>query len=516
VDPENEKKTPQEWRQYTHSQAVARLKDVFDELERLQQKGERSPLDARDAERFAELTVEFEAVDEHRQALERKAATERLRVTREGLRSAAMDALRRDQVDRGGEDRAGRPGLALGDYDADPILEPDSVEHSRFRNPWDLSEVRSFGRSPDEVGRELRARALSAIEKMPGASDKVRAAATVIVETWDDKRSTLAQQVLVTSSPLYMRAWTKVLAGRSNALEAEERAILDRAMSLSDADGGYLVPFQLDPTVIITSTGVTSGIRAIARQVVATGDVWHGVSASAGSWSWDQEGEEVSDDSPDLAQPEIPNYKGSGFIPASIESLQDMANGTAEIARILAFGKMTLEGSAFAVGSGVKQPTGIVTALTGTTSVVTSTTTDTFAAADVYKLEGELPERYQEGASFLAHRKIYNLVRQFDTSGGAQMWERIGNGMPPELLGQGAYRNEAMDSVINAGAENYVMAYGDFSNYVITDRIGMAIELIGHLFGTNGRPTGERGFYAYYRTGSDSVNDGAFRMLNVT
>src|SRR3546814_16736112 len=33
------------------------------------------------------------------------------------------------------------------DYDADPILNPDSVEDRRFRNPWDLSEVRTFSRS---------------------------------------------------------------------------------------------------------------------------------------------------------------------------------------------------------------------------------------------------------------------------------------------------------------------------------------------------------------------------------
>jgi HK97 family phage major capsid protein len=497
----------------THSQAVARLQDIFTELERLQHKGEAGPLVPEDEVQFAELTREFEEIDHHRKSLERAAATARIREVREGLRTAAQDAVGRGHVDQPGvtEQRG-----SLYDFDTDPILEPDSIPQCRFRNPWDLSEVRTFGRPQDEVSTELRARALSAIEKMTGASDAIRSAATRIIETWDDKRSTLAQLVLVTSSPEYLRAWSKMITGRDKALNEQERAILDRAMSLTDADGGYAVPFQLDPAVIIASAGTTSGIRAIARQVVATGDVWHGISASAGSWSWDQEFEQVSDDSPTLTQPEIPNYKGAGFIPASIESLGDVPNATAEIGRILAFGKMTLEGSAFAVGTGVNQPTGIVTALTGTSSVVTSTTGDTFAAADVYKVEGELPERHQGQASWLAHRKIYNLVRQFDTSGGAQMWERIGQGIPPELLGQGAYRNEAMDSAINATAENYLMVYGDFSNFVITDRIGMSVEFISHLMGANGRPTGERGFYAWYRTGSDSVLDDSFRMLNVT
>src|SRR3546814_20948669 len=60
------------------------------------------------------------------------------------------------------------------DYDADPILNPDSVEDRRFRNPWDLSEVRTFSRSKAEVTQELRSRAFSAIEKMHGANDRSR------------------------------------------------------------------------------------------------------------------------------------------------------------------------------------------------------------------------------------------------------------------------------------------------------------------------------------------------------
>lgn len=502
---------PQEWRQYTHSQAVARLKDVFDELERLQQKGERGPLDDRDAERFAELTAEFDQVDDHRRALERKAATEERRKAREELRTATFDAIGRGRVERG-------DGLQVGEFDRDAILEPDSIEDARFRNPWDLSEVRTFGRSGDEVSSELRARALSAIEKMPASNDKVRQAATGILEAWDDRKATLAKHILVTSSPEYMRAWTKVITGRDKGLTQEERQVLDRAMSLTDAAGGYLVPFQLDPTVIITSAGTYSGVRQIARVVVATGDVWNGVSSSESTWSWDAEAQQVSDDSPTLAGPAIPNYKGDGFIPASIESLQDMANASAEIARILAAGKMTLEASAHAVGTGTGQPTGIVTALVASSPSViqTSTTTDTFAVADIYKLEGALPERHQANASWLAHRKTYNLVRQFDTAGGAALWETLGNGLPPTLVGQGAYRSEAMDGVISAGSENYMLVYGDFQNYVITDRIGFSIEPIPHLFGANGRPTGSRGVYAYYRTGADSVDDGAFVILNVT
>jgi len=315
-----------------------------------------------------------------------------------------------------------------------------------------------------------------------------------------------------------VRAWTKVITGREKALSMEERQVLDRAMSLSDGSGGVMVPFQLDPAVVITSAGVYSGIRQIARQVVATGDVWNGVSAAEATWSWDGEAQQVSDDAPAFAQPSIPNYKGAGFIPASIESLQDMANATTEIARILAAGKNTLDATAFATGSGVGQPTGIVTALVASSPSIiqTSTTTDTFAVADIFKVDGALPERHQTNASWLANGKLYNLIRQFDTGGGASLWTYLANGLPPELDGAPTYRSEAMDGTITTSAENYVLIYGDFENYVITDRIGFSIEPIPHLFGANGRPTGSRGIYAYYRTGASTTNNGAFVLLNVT
>ena len=74
-----------------------------------------------------------------------------------------------------------------------------------------------------------------------------------------------------------------------------------------------------------------------------------------------------------------------------------------------------------------------------------------------------------------------------------------------------------MDGTINAAvtAANYALVYGDFSNFVIVDRIGTTVELVPHLMGSNRRPTGERGLYMHRRVGSDVVNANAFRLLNV-
>lgn len=493
----------------THKQAVNRMKDLRDELERISQKQNRTSEDERV---FAEGVAEIELLDEHRRNLERNANLARVKaiVDDPGLGKVVPGVSTQQEA---GVDR----GKWSNGFDADPFLEPDSVEMKRFRNPWDLSEVRTFDRSKGEVGHELKARALSAIERMAGANDAIRSAGTSIIEQWDDEHASIARLCLATSGPEYLRAWSKIARGKGHMVTVEEQRALERAMSLTDSSGGYLVPFQLDPTVIITSAGSMNQIRQIARQVVATGDVWNGVSAGEVSWNWAAEASEASDNAPSFAQPTVAVHKAHGFVPISIEALADEANVTAEVGRLLAAGKDTLEAQAFISGTGSGQPFGIVTAIDATAgSEVAAATADTLADTDIYALDDALPARYRGNASWLANRAIYNLVRGFGTGGGSDMWERIGADRPALLLGRQAYEAEAMESnpAATAGASNdNIMLYGDFSNYVIADRVGMTVELIPHLVGSNRRPTGQRGWYAYYRVGADSVNDDAFRLL---
>lgn len=492
----------------TYSQARNRADEV---QARMEQIAELDKPTGQESEEFRSLGEEFDTLVGHMGRLERAAELARVRSVHEGIGKPAPTVRR--SVDSGSQS-------SRSDYDRDAIMEPDSIEDCRFKNPWDLRHVTTWGRAPEEVAAELRARAMSAVEKMQGASDNVRQAASTILERYDDKQSTLAKQCLATSSPTYLRAWSKLARDQRESLTVEERQIIAevRAMGLTDANGGYLVPFQLDPTVILTSDGSVNDIRRFARQVVATGDVWHGVSAANVQWSWDPEFTEVSDDAPTFGQPAIPVHKAQGFVPISIEALEDAANVTQEVAKLLAGGKDDLEAAAFIVGTGSDQPTGIVTALAGGGSVVTPATPETFALADIYALYGALPARHRRNASWLANNLTYLRTRQFDTAGGAGLWATLGNDTPAQLLGRPVGEAEAMDATWNvaATAANYIAIIGNFENYVIADRIGMSVEFIPHLFATgNNRPNGSRGWYAHYRVGADSVNDNAFRMLNL-
>lgn len=496
----------------SHKQVVARQKDITQELDFLAAKLNLTP---QEESRWTEITEEFDVLEERRKRMERDADVARIRTA---MRRPVGDTERVRAIE------TGTPVNPHDGYDRDPFGRDGarSVEDVPFhtRNPWDVSEVREWGRDRGAVAHEYRERALSAIQQMPVANDKVRAAATSIIERYDDSDSKLARLCLATSSPAYMRAWSKLARGAGHELNREEQDAIrharqaSRAMSLTDSAGGYLVPFQLDPTVIITSNGSLNQIRQVARQVVAIGDVWNGVSAGQVTWSFAGEATEASDNTPTFVQPSIQVHKAQGFVPISIEAIEDEANVAAEVARLLAFGRDALEGEKFITGTGSGEPFGIKTALNGTASNVASATAATFAVDDVYALDNALPARYRMNASWLAHRAVYNAVRQFDTAGGADLWVQLGADVPGSLLGRPAYEAEAMPSTpATTGADTLI--YGDFQDYVIADRVGMTVEFIPHMMGSNQRPTGQRGWYAYYRVGADSVNDAAFRMLGI-
>jgi HK97 family phage major capsid protein len=376
----------------------------------------------------------------------------------------------------------------------------------------------------------LRDKAMRQLERSVKAGQLAAAGAETVERLVDSgpdhERSWAARWVSDTGSSEYRSAFAKlVMFGESRAgLEwtAAEREAYDRvsrlkgeqrALSLTDSAGGFLVPFELDPSVMITNAGSTNPLLQISRVVTTISDVWHGVSSAGVQASWDAEASEVSDDSPAFAEPSIPNYKGQAFIPFSIELAGDAPTLLAELGKLLSDGLLQLLNVALTTGSGTGNPTGIVTALTGGSSVVSTATADTLVAADVYNVQNTLGPRWQPNARWAANLAIINTLRQFQTANGSLVFPELRDSTPT-LLGRPVHELSNMDSTLGGGAGNDpVLLYGDFSNFVVSQRIGSAVELIQHLFGSNLRPTGQRGLWMYARYGSDSVNDAAFRLL---
>lgn len=379
----------------------------------------------------------------------------------------------------------------------------------------------SFTAGPDEV----RARAITAIEKMPEVPDADKQRMTKVVQRLPLEAS---RRLLLTSSMAYRKASQKVFAGQTHLLLPEEQQAIRAALSTTDGNGGFAVPFNLDPTVISTKNVTTNPFRRISRVVTGVTESWNGVASSGVTASFDTEGSEVSDDSPTLTQPAITAYMARAYAFGSIEIAMDWAAIEEELRGLFMEAKDDLEGSTMALGTGSGQPFGIVTAIAGTASEINAAADDTFAIGDVYSVEGALPAKYRlstlddlgapsSRASWVANHAIYNLVRRFDTAGGAGLWEYLGGGRPARLLGHAAYEASGMDSTVttSGAVSNFILLIGDFRYYVIYDRIGFNLEYIQHVVGTNHRPTGQRGWFGYWRVGADSVNDDAFRLLDV-
>ncbi len=184
--------------------------------------------------------------------------------------------------------------------------------------------------------------------------------------------------ITAVSNPSYRGSFTKFLQHGDKAgmymNEAERLAMVNvehvrTAMSEGSAAlGAALVPFALDPTIVLTNTGVfPNSIRDITRVETINTSAAHYVTSAGVTAEWVSEAAEATDASPSFAQPTITPVRADAYCQASYELVQD-SNVADQLVTVFADAKMRLEEAAFAVGTGTTQPFGIVTRLQATTA----------------------------------------------------------------------------------------------------------------------------------------------------
>lgn len=369
----------------------------------------------------------------------------------------------------------------------------------------------------------VRDRALKTLEARDNSShlredQLVKIEATLRRNTEHSSGDLIARRLLITESPAYRSAFVKAMTQAQPAFTSDEARAIDelRAMSIgTDGSGGFGVPVLIDPTIILTAQGSLNPFRRISRVVTITNDEWKGVSSAGVTWSIDSEAAAVSDDSPTLAQPTVTTGMARGFVPYSIEVGMDYPSFAAEMSTLLSEGYDELQASHMATGSVSSTNRGILTALDANTNVEVIPTTDgTFTGTDINKVWGALPDRYHSNATWVMNTDVANEISTFGNSNNLSFVTVDLTGeietikkRPVEISSYFA------DFTGTTGASN-ILVVGDFRNFVIADRAGMSVELVPHLFDvTNNRPTGQRGWFAWARFGSNSVNDLGFRLL---
>jgi HK97 family phage major capsid protein len=443
--------------------------------------------------RFAQCSANFVALSEHIKVVEAKAKSI------ERMKAQTTSVV---------------PG-----YDtnfAPPGSEPSVI---RQRNPWD-GDIASLSRG------ELRSHALHVLEAVGDeldskAQDRVDSMLRSMSENFDG--GALAKRLLITERQAYRSAFMKYCRGYSNFTDSESRAIDEFRDMLegTGAAGGFGVPVLIDPSIILVSGAAAAPIVAASRNVTITTNVWKGVNSAPPSWSFDPEGASVSDDSPTLSQPTIPVYMARGFVPFSIEVGMDYPDFAGEISRLLSAGYLDILAQKTAIGAGGTEPTGIFTAMQNATTSpahVLVTTKGSFGAVDVRKAWSALPERFRTNASWAMSIGVETtLLQNASALSQSDLTTNPLLGNVPSLFGRPVIISDYCPSFVGTtGAESFAVV-GDFQNFLIVSRAGMTVELVQHLLGTTtGRPTGERGMFAFARVGSDVTAAQAFRLISNT
>lgn len=358
----------------------------------------------------------------------------------------------------------------------------------------------------DAVTREL--------EKFTDNPDSLTYA-TKLVRAHAARDRDWARSILIRSTEDYSSAFGKIMMHREYDLTPEERTALGVT---TNANGKFLLPTHLDPTIMLTNAGSSNIIRSISRVVTLTDGqpAWNGVTSAGVTASWDGEIVEVSDDTPTVGQPSIGTTRAQALAQVSISAAEDIANLSEDLMMLFADARDRLEGAAHATGSGSGQPKGIFTALNADTNVqITSTTAATIGLVDIHSVYRSVPVRWRNKGKWLANPLYTLAVKALGTAVSASFSGDLTQDTASKWLNHAVVESDDAPTTQTTTALDNEIIYGDFSQFVIVDRPGgMTVEYIPHLFNTaNNLPDGRRAWYATWRNGSDVTTTSAFRML---
>lgn len=268
-----------------------------------------------------------------------------------------------------------------------------------------------------------------------------------------------------------------------NALRG--RPLVHNVMSEGvDADGGYLVPEEFERQ-IVTGLEEANVIRSIAKVITTSAERKIPIAATHSTAQWTAENAAYTESNPTFAQKTIDAFKLTDLVKVSIELLQDsMFDLEAYIAGEFARAFGVAEEEAFCVGTGTGQPSGIFTASGGTVGVTNSSAT-AITVDNIIDLVYALKSPYRRNAVFLMKDVTVSALRKLKDSNGAYLWQpSVQAGQPDRLLGYPLYTSPYAPAV---AADALPIAFGDFSNYWIADRMGRSVQRLNELYAGNGQ-----------------------------
>ena len=275
-----------------------------------------------------------------------------------------------------------------------------------------------------------------------------------------------------------------------------------------DADGGYLVPTDFE-NQILQELEEENVVRSLAKVIRTQHERKIPVATGHSVAQWTAENAAYQESNPTFGQKQIDAYKLTDLCRVSTELLQDSAFNIEEYIRkefARAFG--IAEEEAFCVGTGSNQPTGIFTANGGTVGVTTASGT-AITVDEVISLVYALKSPYRRNAKFLMNDATVSILRKLKDQNGAYLWQpSVQAGEPDRLLGYAIYTSPYVPT---ATAGSLAIAFGDFKNYWIGDRMGRTVQRLNELYATNG----QIGYVATERVDGKVILPEAIQLLKM-
>lgn len=282
-------------------------------------------------------------------------------------------------------------------------------------------------------------------------------------------------------------AWMRGADGDASALRAAQ---IKATMTVgSDPDGGYLVPFEVDPTIDRVAN-VQGGLAAICNvKNNVKGASWKKLVSQGGAtagWVGETEARPATG-TPTLSEIEITLEQLYVNAPASQQVLDDGdVEGWLDEEVMVTFDEY--ENAAIVAGNGVKKPRGLMdypivanaSYAWGSLGYIFSGAASDFAATTpdnaLQDMVSALKQKYRPNARWIGNRSTIGKVRKFKDTTGQPLWQpSIQLGEPSTLLG---YPTTEDDNFADVGAGTYPLAFGDFKKaYTLVRKPGLMVNL---------------------------------------
>ena len=270
-----------------------------------------------------------------------------------------------------------------------------------------------------------------------------------------------------------------------------------------DADGGYLVPIEMD-TRLIDILNEENVMRKLSTVITTSGERRINIAASRPAALWIEEGGELTWGDATFGQILLDAHKLHVAIKVTEELLYDSAfNLENYITEQFGMALANAEEDAFLNGDGDGKPTGIFDAAGG--GNVADMLSSDVQADDLINLVYALKRPYRKKASFIMNDATIATVRKLKDGNGAYIWQpsyQIGE--PDKILGYNVYTS--------AYAPNGSIAFGDYSYYNIGDRGTRSFSELRELFAGNGMI----GFVAKERVDGKLILPEAVQILTLS